>query len=165
MPTNHNTTPFNHHEVDDTPEQAVSESTRRAAGKRVLFRVMNLDNHGGIQHRAEDGTVTYVVENQQYPDQGDFAFGHEETGFQEATTRAFPRNLHNVHAVEVDADHIVEPYPEDAPGLVYIKNGATATARRVPGRIIESYIESPDSTPDLSRRVADELFPDKTTDG
>lgn len=152
-------------EQDNTSEVAASEPTRRDMGGRVLFRVMNLEDHSGVRHRTEDGVVTYTVDNQQYPDQGDFAFGHEETGFQDAATRAFPRNLHNVHAVQVDPEHIVEPYPDDAPGLVYIKNGATVTAKPVPENIINSYIESPDAAPsDLSRQVADELFPNKTTD-
>ena len=111
----HFSAPTSQHESDALPERIASDATRREAGKRVLFRVMNLDDHSGVRSRAEDGAVTYTVDNQQYPDQGDFAFGHEATGFQDATTRAYPRNLHNVHAVEVDAAHVVEPYPDDAP--------------------------------------------------
>ena len=111
----HFSAPTSQHESDALPERIASDATRREAGKRILFRVMNLDDHSGVRSRAEDGAVTYTVDNQQYPDQGDFAFGHEETGFQDATTRAYLRNLHNVHAVEVDAAHVVEPYPDDAP--------------------------------------------------
>ena len=166
MSRNHNFISTTQHETDDdTSERLVSESTRRAAGQRVLFRVMNLQGHSGVRDRAEDGAVTYVVDNQQYPDQGDFAFGDEETGFQDAITRAFPRGLHNVHAVQVDAKLVVEPYPEDAPGMVYIKNGATATAKPVPRDKIDQYLDHPDAVPsDISRQIAAELFPpdDKT---
>lgn len=155
----HFSAPTSQHESDVLPERIASDATRREAGKRILFRVMNLDDHSGVRSRAEDGAVTYTVDNQQYPDQGDFAFGHEETGFQDATTRAYPRNLHNVHAVEVDAKHVVEPYPDDAPGLVYIKNGATVTAKPVPREKIDAYIADPDAvSDDFSRQVADELF-------
>ncbi len=152
------------HEVDTPHEHEVPEATSREMGKRILFRVMNLDDHSGVLCREENGTVTYIVDNQQYPDQGDFAFGHAETGFQDATTRAYPRSLHNVHAVEVGAEDVVEPYPDEAPGLVYIKNGATVKARPVPRHIIDSYIDQPGTTPvDFSQQITDELFPPEAT--
>lgn len=146
---------------ENTPEsnEEKRELISRAMGKYVVFRVMNLERHDGVQSRKEDGTVTYTVKNQQYPEQGDFAFGGG-TGFQDAATRAYPRNLHNVYAIQVDPEHVVEPYPDDAPGLVYIKNGATVTARIVPKHSIDNYVRSPSSAPsDLSKKVAAEAFP------
>lgn len=105
----------------------------------VLFRVMNLDHHSGIISRDDEGRTVYTVENHQYPDQGDFAFSGDR-GFDAAVTRAYPNHLGQVYAVRTNTESIIEPYPDDAPGLSYIQNGATVEAIPVPQEHIDRFI-------------------------
>lgn len=106
----------------------------------VLFRVMNLENHPGVKSTDEHGVMTYVPDNQQYPDQGDFAFSGPNA-FDTAVTRAYPNYTGNVHMLHVAKEHVVEPYPDDMPGVVYVKNGAEVRARKVPQEIVNEHID------------------------
>ena len=107
-------------------------------GKLALFRVMNLDYHPGAVEDEATGDKIYTVDNQQYPDQGDFAY--DELG--PAIDRAYPRQLNNIYEMSVEADDVVEPNPTDNPGVVYVKNGASVRASRVSAEQVDEYINS-----------------------
>lgn len=106
-------------------------------------------------------TTEYIVNNQQYPDQGDFAF-RGNRAFQQALELAYPRHTYNVYAVEAEEHDVVVPHPDASPDVAYIKNGAQVVARRVPREDIDSYIENPNVAPvDLTVQIAEKLFPPK----
>lgn len=141
----------------------LSSEERQTAQKKMtreVFRVMNLDEHSGVISR-NDSRTTYTVDNLQYSEQGDFAFGGEN-GFDAAVTRAFPNHLGQVHVIRAHEEDVVEPFPDDAPGLVYIKNNATVEAIRVPQDVIDSHIDAINSGDELrsTREVIDQLFKD-----
>lgn len=131
-----------HNDAHDTEPVAAPPGVVQQLGYLTVYRVMNLDEHSGVMRRSEDGNrVTYTVNNLQYPDQGDFAFKNPD----EAITRAFPNHLQNVHAVRVPEQDVVTPYPDDAPNLLYVRNGATAEAVRVPSDITDRHIDAVNS--------------------
>lgn len=149
-----------HHDTE--PVVVPPETAREVGHVATLFRVMNLDDHSGIVERGDSGKIIYTVDNQQYPDQGDFAFSGPN-GFDNATTRAFPNHLSNVHAVRAQEKDIVTPYPEEAPDLVYIRNGATVEAVPVPSDIIDKHVDAVYSGKDGiqdARSEIDALFAD-----
>lgn len=127
----------------------------------VLFRVMNLDHHPGVQSVGENGEITYTPDNQQYPDQGDFAFSGPQA-FDVAVTRAYPNYVGNVHMLHVDQEHVVAPHPDDMPGVVYVKNGANVIARKVPREVVDEHIarisanQEPYTSEDIVQRMSAE---------
>lgn len=154
--------------MDKTPELTpsleaprLSDDAAKEAARMVVYRVMNMDGHTGVTGYFEDGRVEYTVDNPQYEDQGDFAFsGHN--ALPNGINRAYPRHLSQLHAVEVNSKDVVMPYPDEAPDLVYIKNGSKVLAVPVPrDSVIDPYIEGhPDTQAlDFSTRTAQALFP------
>ncbi len=125
-------------ESEPTKELDLDEVSEEMA-EVVLFRVMNLENHTGVTSVDERGVVTYTPDNQQYPHQGDFAFSGPNA-FDAAVTRAYPNYTGNVHMLRVAKEHVVEPYPEDMPGAVFVKNGAEVRAQKVPLEIVDEHI-------------------------
>lgn len=101
---------------------------------------MTLDGHSGIIESDGNGSYKYRPANTQYPDQGDFAFRGPDA-FDAAVTRAYPHGLSRIHALEVVEGKVVEPYPEDMPGVVYVENGSIVRAQKVPAEIVEEHID------------------------
>ena len=85
-------------EQDNNPEHLKPDSLKveKDLGKVALYRVMNLDYHPDAKKNDETGEYEYIVNNQQYPEQGDFAYSD---GVGRAIDRAYPRQLHNVYEV------------------------------------------------------------------
>ena len=127
-------------EQDNNPEHLKPDpfKVEKDLGKVALYRVMNLDYHPDAKKNDETGEYEYIVNNQQYPEQGDFAYNSDGVG--RAIDRAYPRQLHNVYEMSANEDDVVEPNPEDNPGVVFVKNGSRVTARKVPQQQIDDYI-------------------------
>ena len=68
-------------EQDNNPEHLKPDSLKveKDLGKVALYRVMNLDYHPGAKKNDETGEYEYIVNNQQYPEQGDFAYNLESS--------------------------------------------------------------------------------------
>lgn len=113
----------------------------------TLIRVMNLDNHAGVTFSDNDGGFKYSPDNQQYPNQGDFAFSGDNA-FDAAVTRGYPNHLGNIHIMNAHKDDVVEPYPDDMPGVVYVKNGAEVIAKKIPREIVDENIDRVNSGKD-----------------
>jgi len=147
-------------ESEPTSERKLEpEEVEKDMAEVVLFRVMNLENHSGVKSTDEHGVVTYTPDNQQYPHQGDFAFSGPNA-FDAAVTRAYPNYIGNVHMLQVAKEHVVEPHPEDMPGVMYVKNGTEVRAQRVPREIVDEHIdrinskEEPYTSQDVVERMA-----------
>lgn len=133
------------------------EKVQHDLGHVVLFRVMHLDDHSGIV-KQEGDRVTYVVDSQQYPDQGDHAY----ESFESAVDRAYPNYLEKVHAIKASPEDVVAVDSENSPGHVYIKNKAQVEAVRVPEELIDQHLSnvtSGNEDPNLTKKVSEKLFP------
>jgi hypothetical protein len=143
--------------------EAEFKAVAKKLGHIVVFRVMSLDDHSGVVEVDDSGRITYIVDNSHYPDQGDFAFSGDRA-FDTAVTRAYPNYLKRVHAVRVPESDVVEPFPDEAPGLVFIKNGAKAQAVKIPIELVDEHIDRSDAEkddPKVTQEVIDKLFGDK----
>jgi hypothetical protein len=150
-------------EATDDSDVEVSEAVLRNAqqdmGQVILFRVMNLEGHSGVSEDNGEGRYVYTVDSRQYQDQGDFAFSGAKA-FDSAVTRAYPNALSRVHAIRATKEDVVVPYPDEAPELVYVRNGATVEAVRVPREIVDQHVEKstaekddPQSTEDVKQKL------------
>ena len=148
-------------ESEPTSERKIEpEEVAKDMAEVVLFRVMNLESHSGVKSTDQYGNITYTPDNQQYPHQGDFAFSGPNA-FDAAVTRAYPNYTGNVHMLQVAQEHVVEPHPEDMPGVMYVKNGAEVRARRIPQEIVDEHIariqskETPYTSQDIVQKMSE----------
>lgn len=141
-------------EERDSLVQIASQDMARV----ILVRVMSLDNHSGVTFVDNNGGFKYTPDNQQYPEQGDFAFTGDNA-FDAAVTRAYPNHLGDIHILSAQENDVVEPYPDDMPGVVYVKNGAEADVKKIPREIVDESVnriyngQEPLKTSDVLKRL------------
>lgn len=111
---------------------------------------------------SEEGErLAYNVANPNY--EGDYAF----LSLEDAIVYGFPQPK-PVYIVRIGEGKVVEPHPETAPGTVYIANGSSVEAIRVPAEYVNQYIDSVlekrEIDSNFTHRVIESTFPDASAE-